>query len=76
MFLWKDMDRRARRLGILDTKLAQGGAIFFALIVVKLVPQILTVSIWWFVALAVLCGIKPAITFFGGNEGQYSGTRA
>jgi hypothetical protein len=70
MSLWQDFDNRARRLGILDTKLAQGGAIFFALIIVKLFPQIMTLSIWWFVVLAVLCGIKPALTFFAprGNE--------
>ena len=61
-------DRRARRLGILDTKLAQAAAISFALIVVKLYPQILSVSIWWFLALAVGCAIRPLITFFGRME--------
>ncbi|MHC4137638.1 MAG: hypothetical protein ACYS0K_22050 [Planctomycetota bacterium] len=65
MFLVEEMDRRARRLGIIDTKLAQGAAIFFALVIVKLVPQIMSVSVWWFVGLAVLFAIKPGITFFG-----------
>jgi hypothetical protein len=65
MFLWDDMDRRARKMGILDTKLAQGAAIFFALIIVKLFPQIMTVSIWWFVGLAAFCAVRPSITFFG-----------
>lgn len=68
MDLWENMDERARRLGVLDTKLAQGAAIFFALIVVKLVPEILEVSVWWFVALGIACAIKPARTFFGGRQ--------
>ncbi|UCF66815.1 MAG: hypothetical protein JSV80_13665 [Acidobacteriota bacterium] len=65
MSLWLNMDERARRLGILDTKLAQGAAIFFALVIVKLFPQIMTLSIWWFVGLTVICAIKPVMTFFG-----------
>jgi hypothetical protein len=65
--MWKYFDRRARRLGILDTKLAQAAAIFFALIIVKLIPQIMTISIWWFVLLAIVCAIKPLISFYGGN---------
>lgn len=64
MLFWTDMDRRARRLGILDTKLAQAAAIFMALAVVKLFPQIMAASIWWFIGLAALCAIKPTRTFF------------
>ncbi|MFQ5680283.1 MAG: hypothetical protein ACE5HP_12600 [Gemmatimonadota bacterium] len=64
MEMWDSMDRRAKRLGILDTKLAQGAAIFLALVVVKLVPGILSLSVWWFVALTVACAIRPMITFF------------
>lgn len=62
--MWAYFDERARRLGILDTKLAQAAAIFFALTIVKLVPQIMNVNIWWFVTLAILCALKPAITFY------------
>jgi hypothetical protein len=68
MSVWESMDRRARKLGVLDTKLAQGAAIFFALVIVKLIPEIMRASIWLFLLLAVLCGIKPAITFFGGSD--------
>lgn len=66
--MWAYFDERARRLGILDTKLSQAAAIFFALIVVKLFPRIMDVSIWWFVLLAVLCAIKPVITFYGSRR--------
>ena len=63
--MWANFDERARRLGILDTKLAQAAAIFFALVIVKLIPQILNVNIGWFALLTILCAIKPLITFFG-----------
>ncbi len=63
LFGW--MDERVRRFGIWEKKLAQGAAIFFALIVAKLVPQILTVSVWWFVILAALCAIRPIYIFYG-----------
>lgn len=65
--MWDYFDERARKLGILDTKLAQAAAIFFALVVVKLIPQIMNLSIWWFILLAVLCAIKPLVTFYGGG---------
>ena len=63
--MWHYFDRRARRLGLLDTKLAQGAAMCIALVLAKLIPQILTVDTWVFVILAVLFAIKPMITFFG-----------
>ena len=76
--MWKYFDERARRLGILDTKLAQGASIFLALVIVKLVPQILQVSAAWFAVLAVLCAIKPLVTFYGsgtpGATGAHPGT--
>lgn len=68
MWLWNYFDERARRLGILETKLAQAAAIFTALIVVKLVPAIMEVNVWWFIVLAVLAAIKPVITFYGTEE--------
>ena len=66
--MWEYLDRRARRLGILDTKLAQAAAIFFALVIVKLIPQIMDVSIAWFGLLAILFAVKPMITFFGSKD--------
>ncbi len=63
--MWSNFDERARRLGILDTKLAQAAAIFLALSVVKLVPEIMNLSIWWFTGLATLCAIRPISTFYG-----------
>jgi hypothetical protein len=62
--MWSYFDKRARRLGILDTKLAQAASMFFALVIAKLFPQIMEVNFIWFVLLAILCAVKPFITFY------------
>ncbi|MBE0481649.1 MAG: hypothetical protein IBX68_11805 [Dehalococcoidia bacterium] len=59
----EDMNRRVKRCSIIDVKLAQGSAMFLALILAKLFPQIMTISIWWFVVLLLLCAIKPVSIF-------------
>lgn len=65
MKLWMFFDERARRIGILDTKLVQGAAMCLAVVIVKLFPGILNVGIGWFIGLAVLLAIRPMRTFFG-----------
>jgi hypothetical protein len=37
---------------------------FFVLIIAKLIPDIMDLSIWWFVGLLVLCAIKPFYVFW------------
>ena len=51
-------NRKVNKFTILDVKLAQGWAIACALMIVKLFPQIMQLSIWWFVALAVICAFR------------------
>jgi len=58
------IDERVRRFGVWEIKFAQAAAMFLALVVAKLVPQILTISVWWFVIAAALCGIRPFYVFF------------
>lgn len=67
--MWNYFDTRARRLGIIDTKLAQGASMFLALTIVKFFPRILEPDVWWFIALAAVCAIKPLITFYGSGTG-------
>lgn len=55
---------RVKRFTIFDIKLVQGIGIAVALILVKLIPAILTISILWFVALLVLCAARPFYLFF------------
>ena len=40
---------------------------FFALVIVKLVPEILNLNVWWFVGLGIACAIRPMFVFFGGR---------
>ncbi len=59
------MNRAAEKTDYhIDVKLAQGVAMFFALIIAKLIPDIMDLSVWWFVGLAILCAIKPCYVFF------------
>lgn len=64
MKILAEMDSRIKRFGIIDEKLAQAAAIFLALIVVKYYPEILNISVWWFVALLAICAIKPLYVFY------------
>lgn len=64
MGIMKNMNDRVRNFKIWDIKLAQGAAMCVILIIAKLIPKIMEISIWWFVALAVLFGIKPMCSFF------------
>ena len=64
MEIMKKMNQRVKKFNILDIKLAQGAAMSVMLIIVKVLPQIMEVSIGWFVALAILCGIRPMYVFF------------
>jgi len=64
MGLLEDMDQRVRKLGIVEVKLAQGAAMFFVLIIAKLIPQIMDINVWWFVALLVVCAMKPFYVFW------------
>ena len=60
----EDMNQRVKKFGIVDMKLAQGAAMFFALIIAKLIPGIMEVSIVWFVVLLIGCAIRPVYVFW------------
>jgi len=64
MTFWENMNARVKKFNILDIKLAQGIGIFVALILAKLIPGIMDINIWWFVALLVICAIRPFYVFF------------
>ncbi len=53
-------NRKVKKFTIFDVKLVQGAAMAFAVIIVKFFPQIMSLSIWWFVAFAVVCALRPA----------------
>lgn len=64
MELLEEMTQRVKKFDIIDVKLAQVVAMFLALIVVKLIPDIMDVNIWWFVVLLIICAIKPFYVFW------------
>jgi len=53
-------NRQVKKFTILDVKLAQLWAIGFILIVVKLLPQIMELSVWWFVGVMAVCAPRFA----------------
>ncbi len=62
---WMDYwNRKVRKLTIVDLKLVQVISMAFTLIIVKLFPQIMSLSIWWFVALLAICVWRPAYVFW------------
>ena len=64
MGLFENLNRGVRKFDVIDIKLAQGAAMFFALVIAKLIPDILDINICWFVVLFVLCAIKPVYVFW------------
>ena len=64
MGILEDMNQRAKKLAIIDLKLAQGAAMFFALVIAKLIPDIMDLSVWWFVVMLVICAIRPFYVFW------------
>ncbi len=57
-------NNRVKKLTIFDVKLVQLCAMLVALIVVKLIPDIMAINTWWFVVLLVLSAIRPLWAFF------------
>ena len=64
MGLFEEMTQRVKKLDIIDVNLAQVAAMFSTLIIAKLIPDIMDVSIWWFVVLLIICTAKPSYVFW------------
>lgn len=58
------MNDRAKRFTIFDIKLIQGAAMCVILIIVKLIPQIMTISVWWFVAAVIVLALRPLYVMY------------
>ena len=48
-------NRQVKKFTILEQKLGEGSAMAFTLIIASFYPQILAVSVWWFVIALLLC---------------------
>ena len=67
-------NRRVKGFSFWDVKLIQFCGAFLGMAVVKLVPRLLEVSLWAFVAVALLCAARPAYVFWLGGSGQSAGS--
>ena len=59
MNLFDPMNQRVSKLNFFDIQLIKAGNWFFALIIVKLIPDIMSIDAGWFVLLLILFSIKP-----------------
>lgn len=57
-------NKRLKKLGLFDMWLTKWAALFFGLLLAKLIPQLMDVSVWWYVGLCVLFSIKPIYVFY------------
>jgi hypothetical protein len=57
-------NERVKHLNIFDIKLVQGAAMCVMLIVVKIFPDIMKLSVGWFALFALLLALRPVYVFF------------
>ena len=57
-------NRKVERFTIWDVKLVQLSSAAWVLILVKIFPQIMQVSIWWFVLIVLLCAPRLLVVLF------------
>jgi hypothetical protein len=58
-------NNRVKRFTIFDIKLVQGSAMIVALIFAKYIPQLLDISVWWFIAALVIISARPMYLMYG-----------
>ncbi len=52
-------ESKTRKLDWLDIGLIKWSCVAFGIILAMLIPALLELSIWWFVAIAVILAIRP-----------------
>ena len=64
MGMIKNFNKRIRFFTIWDIKLIQLCAMLVIIILIKLIPDIISLSYWWYIALLVLAAIRPIYLMF------------
>ena len=64
MKIWKKMNERMKNMTIMDIGLVKWSSFFFAIIIVKLFPQLLQINYVVLIVLVLVCGIKPLYKFW------------
>jgi hypothetical protein len=57
-------NQRLKFFTIWDIKLAQLAAMFVLIVLIKFIPQIITLNVWWYVAGCILSAIRPVYVMF------------
>jgi hypothetical protein len=63
-------DRKVKGFGILEVKMAEAATMGFTLIIVKIFPKILALSVWWFIVLSVVCEAPVLYAVWFKKNGQ------
>jgi hypothetical protein len=58
------MNARLRSLNVVDIGLVKWSVLFFAVIIVKLFPQLLKIDYFTLICLTLACGIRPLYKFW------------
>ncbi len=64
MRLYRWLDDRAKRLGILDIKLVQLATACFVVLLIKFAPRIIIIRKEWFISIFFLALIRPLYVFW------------
>jgi len=68
---WIDYwNQKVKQFTIWDLKLAQTWTAAWILILVKIFPQIMQLSVWWFVLIAIFCAPRLFVVMFKKNSQQ------
>jgi hypothetical protein len=62
--MFEKMNERSRKLTVVDIGLVKWSVFFFAIIIVKLFPQLLKINYWVLIVLMLACGIVPLYKFW------------
>jgi len=62
--MFKKLNKRAKKLTLLDIKLLNLAILFFAIIIVKIFPKLLAINYPILIILTVACLAKPFYTFW------------
>jgi len=62
--MFSDWNERIKKMTVLDIGLVKWSAFFFAIIIVKLFPQLLKIDYPILIILTLICGAKPLYKFW------------
>ncbi len=62
--MFEKMNERVKNMTVMDIGLVKFSAFFFAIIIIKLFPQLLKINYAVLIALVLACGIKPLYQFW------------